>query len=264
MRVTWLCSRKVEGQVSGYFTEKQIESEKERVKNELLDLMHRQSKRNAEYLKKGDLFNFGTMFYYGDSDNRQDKCIRELFRCKDREEFSDSSEDNSCMQDVNDEKFPVKDTEEALDKYIFRCYKTMYMPVTVNVPDDSTDEDIKRTLYGKMSQDYDYGNDPYHMRGETIPVPDGAAWKEELTLADRIERGIVDISRLYMYEYEWLKYFKKKIFGRYYNDEYELDWESMRHISSPELEDSESDREEIDDYWYERSDLDGSEDESQG
>lgn len=260
MKVTWLCSRRVEGEVEGYYTERQIESEKDKVKNELLDLMRRQSKRNAEYLKKGDMFNFGTMFYYGDSDSRQDICIKELFRCKDGEEYFDSTEEKSDMKDDNDEKFPVKDTEEVLDKYIFRCYKTMYMPVTVNVPDDSTDDDIKKALHEKMSQNYDYMNDPYHMRGETIPVPDCVTWKEELTLADRIEQGLEDISRLYMYQYEWLKYFKKKISGRYYDDEYELDWESMRHISYPEPGDPESNMEGIDNYWYERSDLDGPED----
>lgn len=35
MRVTWLCSRRVEGEIEGYYTEKQIESEKDRVKKRI-------------------------------------------------------------------------------------------------------------------------------------------------------------------------------------------------------------------------------------
>lgn len=261
MRVTWLCSRRVEGEIEGYYKEKQIESEKDRVKKELLAMMHRQTKWDVEYLKKGDMFNFGDMFYYGDSDSRQDKCIKELFRCKDEEEFSDSLEEKVHIKnDYNGKSFD-KDMEEDLYKYIFRCYKTMYMPVTVNVPDDSTEDEIKRALHDKMSQNYDGMNDPYHMSGEILPAPPCAAWKEELTLVDRIEQGLEDISRLYMYQFEWLKYHGKIIYGRYYDDEYEIDWESMRRVSLPEPEEPDSDMEEIDDYWYERSDLDGPEDE---
>lgn len=261
MRVTWLCSRRVEGEVVGYYTEKQIESEKDRVKKELLAMMHRQTKRNVECLKKGDMFNFGTMFYYGDSDSRQDKCVKELFRCKDGEEFPGSLEEKAHIKDDHNHKFPVRDTEAGLSKYIFRCHKTMYMPVTVNVPDDSTEDEIKRALHDKMSQNYDGMNDPYHMSGEMLLPPPCAAWKEELTLADRIEQGLEDISRLYMYQFEWLKYHGKMIYGSYYDDEYDIDWKSMWRVSLPETEDPERDMEEIDDYWYERSDLDGPEDE---
>lgn len=261
MKVTWLCSRRVEGEVEGYYTERQIESERDTVQNELLKLMHSQTKWDVKYLKKGDMFHFGDMFYYGDSESRQDKCVKELFRCKDGDDSPDGLEEKVHMQVDYDEKFPVKDTKEGLYKYIFRCYKTMYMPVTVNVPDDSTKDDIKKALYNKMSQNYDSMNDPYHLSGEIIPVPACAGWEEELTLADRIEQGLEDISRLYMYQFEWLKYYKKTIFGRYYDDEYEIDWGSMRRISLEEPEDPENDVEEIDDYWYERSDLDGSEDE---
>lgn len=52
MRVTWLCSRRVEGEIEGYYKEKQIESEKDRVKKELLAMMHQQTKWDVEYLKK--------------------------------------------------------------------------------------------------------------------------------------------------------------------------------------------------------------------
>ena len=261
MRVTWLCSRKVEGQVSGYYTKKQIESDKDRIMNELLGSMHRMSKWNAECLKKGSMTCFGTMFFYSDPACRQDHCIKELFRCKDEEGFLNSSEEKIKAKDDLAEKSPVNDTDQGLYKYIFTCYKTMYMPVTVTVPDDSTEDDIKKALHDKMSQNYDYQNDPYHLSDEIIPVPACATWERELTLAERIEQGIDDISRLYMYQYEWLKYYRKMIFGRYYDDEYEIDWESMQCFSLPELEDPEKDMEEIDDYWYERSDLDGPEDE---
>lgn len=261
MRVTWLCSRKVKGQVSGYYTEKQIQSEKDMVRNELLDAMRRMSKRNAEYLKKGNMILFGSMFYYSDPDCRQDKCIKELYRCMDGEVPSDILGAKNREKDDYVEKSPVNDTKEVLDAYIFTCYKTMYMPVTVSVSDDSTEDDIKRALLDKMLQNYDYKNDPYHLSSETMPTPSCVTWKEELTLAERIEQGLDDISKLYMYEYEWLKYYKTIIFGRYYDDEYEIDWESMRRISLPKLENAERSAEEIDDYWYERSDLDGSEDE---
>lgn len=64
-----------------------------------------------------------------------------------------------------------------------------------------------------------------------------------------------------MYQFEWIKYHGKMIYGKYYDDEYEIDWESMRRVSLPEPEDPDRDMEEIDDYWYDRSDLDGPEDE---
>ncbi len=261
MRVTWLCSRKVEGQVFGYYTEKQIASEKDRIRNELLDSMHQMSEWNAECLKKGSMTFLGTMFYYSDPVCRQDCCIRELYRGKDGEESLDCSREKNGAKDDYPEKVSDNDTKETLDKYIFTCYKTMYMPVTVIVPDNSTEDDIEKALYDKISQNYDYQNDPYHLNDEIIPVPDCAAWERELTLAERIGQGLEDISKLYMYQYEWLKYYRKTIFGRYYDDEYEIDWESMQRFSLPELEDPEKDIEEIDDYWYERSDLDGPEDE---
>ena len=261
MRVIWLCSRRVKGQVSGYYTEKQIVSEKEMVRTELLNMMHRQSKRDTELLKKGSAFFSGTMFCYSETDSRQDKCIKELFRCKDGEDFLDILEDKTRVKNDYTEKSSVKDMKEALNKYIFTCYKTMYMPVTVSVPDDSTEDDIKKALFDKMSQNYDYENDPYHLIAEILPVPACAAWEEELTLADRIEQGLDDISTLYMYEYEWLKYYKKSISGRYYDDEYEIDWESMQQIPYNEFEEPETDREETDDYWYERSDVDSPEEE---
>ncbi|NDO52135.1 hypothetical protein FMM75_23145 [Lachnospiraceae bacterium MD335] len=261
MKVTWLCSRKVEGQVLGYYTEKQIETEKDLVRSDLLDAMHRMSERNARYLKKGNMTLFGAMFYYSDSDRRQDKCIKELYRCMDGEDSFDILEAKSKEKDDYVEKSPINDTKEVLDAYLFTCYKTMYMPVTVSVPDDSTEDDIKKALHDKMSQNYDYKSNPYHLGDEIIPAPSCAAWEEELTLAERIEQGMDDISKLYMYEYEWLKHYKKMIFGRYYDDEYEIDWESMRRISLQEIEDSKRDAEEIDDYFYERSDSDGSEDE---
>lgn len=259
MKVTWLCSRKVEGQVSGYYTQKQIESEKDRVRNELLDSMHQMSKWNVECIKKGSLACFGTMFDYSNPDCRQDRCIKELFRCNDKDGSFNTSEGMVKETDVSAEKTSVNETKEVLDEYTFTCYKTMYMPVTVTVPDDSTEDDIKKVLYDKMSRNYDFQNDPYHLNDEIIPLPDCAAWERELTLAERIEQGIDDISGLYMYQYEWLKYYRSMIFGRFYDDEYEIDWKSMHCFSLPELEDPEKDMEESDDYWYERSDLDDSE-----
>lgn len=256
MKVTWLCSRKVEGQVLGYYTEKQIESGKDRVRNELLDSMRRMSEWNAECLRKGSMSFFGTMYYYSDPTCRQDCCIRELSRCRDEEKSSDRSGEKDSARNNHLKRFPADEAKEPVAKYIFTCYKTMYMPVTVSVPDDSTEDEIKAALHEKMSQNYDYQNDPYHLSGEIIPVPPCATWERELTLAERIEQGIEDISNLYMYQFEWLKYYKKTIFGKYYDDEYEIDWESMQRFSLPELEDPEKDVEEIDDYWYERSDLD--------
>ena len=82
MRVTWLCSRKVEGQVFGYYTKRQIESDKDRIMNELLGSIHQMSKWNAECLEKGSMTSFGTMFYYSGPACRQDHCNKTLSQKK--------------------------------------------------------------------------------------------------------------------------------------------------------------------------------------
>lgn len=259
MKVTWLCSRKVEGKISGYYTEKQVEYKKDMVRDELLNSMRMQSGLDAEHLKKGEICLFGTLFYYGAPGRRQDKCIRELYRCGDGEVPFTVPEETIEAKTDHPKSPLLQKTAEILEEYVFKCYKTMYMPVTVTVPDDSAEDDVKKALYEKMSLNYDYRADPYHMGSEMIPPPPGASWNEEMPLTDRIGRGIEDISRLDMYEYEWLKHYKKPISGRYYDDEYEIDWDSMQHIPHNEFEDPEKDKEETDDYWYYRSDSDSDE-----
>ena len=168
--------------------------------------------------------------------------VKELYRCGDGENIPDylgeyrfpELDEEGCLPRLYEMKKYNFSGLEFSDRYNFwLCiYRTNCIPVSVTVPDNSSDEYIREKIMEKITLNLD-------------------------EFAEMSKKGD---SR------EWYRYIKRPVFGTVYEEEYEPDWDSVQ-MTDEEEERKERERElwlkyhpydvPDDDYFSYRSDLDG-------
>lgn len=255
MKVVWLCSRTREEEKGLYCPVQMYENEREKLYEDVIRYEKILNREVVDRIEHG--FMRAGIFNSGWDDDRPDTLIKELYRCSDEEEVNLLSEERKTPENVEEPLFVTKEmgeNETVYDRreYYFTVQTTMYMPVMVTVPDDSTDDDIKKAVLEKLKTWYNvFKLPPYFLKDY---VSEGC-----VTLDQRIAAGELTIYDVDLFQWEWFKYHERPIFGELYETELEL-LSSRRspyyNAMDPDWKPEEKEYEEIDDYYLYRSDCD--------
>lgn len=259
MKVVWLCSRT---QLTFFshllFSDEFYKNNKADIEALMAYDLKREEYEDAKQIKNGYVEKFNSSF--GRS-KYNFACVKELCRAKDEEDIEIFTERE--FPETFDEERPINtDNTNRLGEYDICMEKTMYMPVMVTVPDDSTEDEIKQALMEKMNRvdtENKYGIRPVPIKTIESKIKpsytiDGIGYDDfghVMEPYDVVKWGRKEDALEYdektcdIFQYEWYKYYKRPIFGKIYETEYEVCWELSRcRLSYSRIEKIREEREE--------------------